>query len=119
MDRYVRGMNFNAERYLLAEVDGEGGNLAGFCSWLPDEVKGLYIHPAWARRGVGGALMDRAEAAIIDAGAPQICLGASRIARPFYERRGYRTMRRMEWRSRGGLVMEAFAMEKTLPARAA
>ena len=114
MDRYIWGMNFAGERYLLAEVQGEGGNLAGFCSWLPAEVRGLYIHPAWARRGVGSVLMDRAEAAIIEAGASRIHLGASRIARPFYERRGYRMVRSLEWVSRGGLVMEAFAMERMI-----
>ncbi len=114
MDRYAWAMNFADERYVLAEVEGEGGNLAGFCSWLPGEVKGLYIHPAWLRRGVAGALMDHAERAIIAAGAMRIHLGASRIARPFYEKRGYRMVRRLEWKSRGGLVMEAFAMKKTV-----
>ena len=114
MDRYIWAMNFAEERYVLAEVDGEGGNLAGFCSWLPAEVKGLYIHPAWLRRGVAGALMDHTEQAIVAAGAPRIRLSASRIARPFYEKRGYRTIRRLEWKSRGQLVMEAFAMEKAI-----
>ncbi len=114
MDRYVWGMNFAGAQYLLAEIDGESGNLAGFCCWSPAEVRGLYIHSAWARRGVGTALMDRAEAAIIESGASRIHLGASRIARPFYEGRGYRMVRKLEWKSRGGLVMEAFAMEKSV-----
>ncbi len=114
MERYVWAMNFADERYILAEVDGEGGNLAGFCSWLPAEVKGLYIHPAWLRRGVAGTLMDHAERAIVAAGASRIRLGASRIARPFYEKLGYRTIRRLEWKSRGGLVMEAFEMRKVI-----
>ena len=119
MDRYVWGMNFAGERYLLAEVQGEGGNLAGFCSWHQNFVKGLYIHPDWIGCGVGTALMDLAEVAMIGSGIASIRLHASAMARPLYEKRGYRIIRHREWKTRGGLVMEAFAMEKTLPARAA
>ena len=111
-------MNRLGERYLLAEVDDEGGNLAGFVSWRPGLVIGLYIHPSWASRGVASALMDRAEEAIVAEGADNILLSASAIARPFYEKRGYRVYRRRDWKTRGGLVMEAFDMVKA-PALAA
>ena len=111
-ERYIWAMNFNGERYLLAEVEAEGGRLAGFCSWRPDQVVGLYIHPAWAGRGVASVLMDHGEAAIIAEGARRILLSASAIALPFYEGRGYRVMRRRDWKTRGGLVIEAFDMEK-------
>ena len=112
MDRYIRAMNFAGDRYLLAEAEGQGGRLAGFCSWRPDQVVGLYIHPAWAGCGVASVLMDHAEAAIVAEGAGQILLSASAIALPFYEGRGYRITRRRNWKTRGGLVIEAFDMEK-------
>ena len=112
VDRYIWGMTFGGERYLLAEVDGEGGNLAGFCSWRQDFVKGLYIHPDWIGCGVGTALMDLAEVAMIGSGIASIRLNASAMARPLYEKRGYRIIRRREWKTRGGLVMEACDMEK-------
>jgi ribosomal protein S18 acetylase RimI-like enzyme len=105
-------MNFAGERYMLAEAEGEGGNLAGFCSWQTQQVIGLYIHPAWAGRGVASALMDLAEAAIIAEGARHIALSASATARSFYEKRGYRVTQRRDWRTRGGLVVEAFEMAK-------
>jgi len=112
MDRYIWAMNFVGERYLLAEVDGEGGNLAGFVSWRPGLVVGLYIHPGWAGRGVASALMERTEAAIVADDDNGILLSASAIARSFYEKRGYRVSRRRDWKTRGGLVVEAFDMEK-------
>ena len=64
-----------------------GGNLAGFCSWRPDQVVGLYIGADWTGRGVASALMDHAEEAIVAGGVRRIALSASAIALPFYERR--------------------------------
>jgi putative acetyltransferase len=114
MDRYIWAMNFAGQRYILAEVaKGEGGKLAGFCSWSPDRIVGLYIHPAWAGRGVATALMNQAEEAIIAAAQPAcIHLAASAPARPFYEKRGYRVVRQRDWKTRGGLMIAAFDMEK-------
>jgi putative acetyltransferase len=114
MDRYIWAMNRLDERYLLAEVNGEGGNLAGFVSWRPGLVIGLYIHPGWTGRGVANALMNRAEAAIAAEGDDIILLSASAIARRFYEKRGYRVHRRRDWKTRGGLVVEAFDMKKII-----
>jgi GNAT superfamily N-acetyltransferase len=114
MDRYVWAMNFAGERYFLAEDEGQGGRLAGFCSWRPDQVVGLYIHPAKVGCGVASVLMDHAEAAIIAEGVGRILLSASAIALPFYQSRGYRITRRRDWKTRGGLVIEAFDMEKTV-----
>ncbi len=107
-------MTFNSEQYFLAEVEGEGGNLAGFSSWRPGVLIGLYIHPAWTGRGVASVLMDCAEDAIIAAGANRIDLAASAIALPFYQKRGYRLIRRRDWKTRGGLMVEAFDMEKAV-----
>ncbi len=114
MDRYIWAMNFAGERYALAEVENEGGNLAGFCSWRPDHVVGLYIGAPWAGRGVASALMDHAEEAIVAGGVRRIALSASAIALRFYERRGYRIIRRRDWKTRGGLVVEAFDMERVI-----
>ena len=114
MDRYIWAGNFLGERYFLAEVEGEGGNLAGFSSWRPGVLVGLYIDPAWTGRGVASALMDRAEHAIIAAGATGIALAASAIARPFYEKRGYRLICRRDWKTRGGLVIAAYDMERPI-----
>lgn len=90
--------------------------LAGFCSFKSDEVKGLYVAPEWARRGVGSALLRQAEAAIAARGHCLIRIGASLSGQAFYEHHSYRLVERRAWESRGGLVMAALAMEKALPA---
>ena len=90
--------------------------LVGFCSFKDDELKGLSVAPDWARRGVGSALLRQAEAAIAAAGHRRIRLDASLSGQAFYEHHGYRVVVRHDWKTRGGLVIGALAMEKALPA---
>ena len=99
------------ESYLLA--CSQAGSLAGFVSHRGDEVFGLYIHPAWARCGLGRVLLERAEAAIVDAGHRTIRIGASLCALPFYRTHGYRLVRRKPWKTRGGLVIVVADLEKS------
>jgi putative acetyltransferase len=117
---YVWAMTHAGETFLVADIPKGCGALAGFCSYAKNRIGGLYIHPQWTGRGLASAMMDRAEAAIRAAGAERISISASLIARPLYERRGYVVLRRRFWRTRGGLMIDAFDMEKpaALPARA-
>jgi ribosomal protein S18 acetylase RimI-like enzyme len=83
-------------RGLVAEDEGE---IVGHVVFT---VRGTFVHSGYVRslavaahrqgRGVGGALMDAAEAAILDAG-PNVFLmvnAENTGAQRFYERRGYR-----------------------------
>ena len=54
-----------------------------------DHIAALYVAPAWARRGVGSALLAHAETAIRNAGYVAARLAASPNALGFYLRRGY------------------------------
>jgi len=111
-ERYVEAMNEGGETFIVAVA--ADGDVAGFCSFREDEVKGLYVAPTAARRGVGSALLRQAEAAIAAAGHGRI--GAALSGQAFYERRGYRVVERRGWKTRGGLVIAALAMEKMLTA---
>jgi putative acetyltransferase len=110
--RYVHAMDRLGETFLVADILARGGDLAGFCSYVDNQVVGLYIHPGWMGQGLAGIMMDHAEAAIVATGARVIAISASEIARPIYEKRGYVVWRRRPWRTRGGLVIDAFDMEK-------
>ena len=110
--RYVQAMTQGDERFLLVEPEGGGGWLAAFCSFGTDRIDNLYVHPDWARRGVGEFLLARAEAAIRDAGHGSIRVIATLVGRPLYEKRGYRVLRQREYRSRGGLLLTVLDMEK-------
>ena len=109
---YVWAMTHAGETFLVADIPKGVGALAGFCSYARNRIGGLYIHPQWTGRGLASAMMDRAEAAILAAGAERISICASLIARPLYERRGYIVLRQRAWRTRGGLMIDAYDMEK-------
>ena len=107
-DRYAWGITHGGVVYFVAEVPGTG--VIGFCCYVAGDVLALYILPEWAGRGIGSALLDRAERRIEAAGHERIRLDAALTSRGFYEKRGYSTVRRLDWKTRGGLVIEALEM---------
>ena len=111
---YAKAMTDGGETFIVAIA--ADGVLAAFCSFKDDEVKGLYVAPSAARRGVGGALLRQAEAAIRAAGHGRIRLDAALSGQAFYERHGYRVTARRGAKTRGGLVIPVVDMEKTLSA---
>ena len=77
-------------RTWVYEVDGI---VAGFASAGGGELTALYVDPAAQGAGVGGALLDHAEAALRAEGAEEASLRVFRdneAGRRFYEARGWR-----------------------------
>ena len=111
-DGYIRAMEQQGERFHVA-LDGDGG-VIGFYGRIEAEVMALYVDPAWARRGVGSALLAHAEKAISADGHSRVMIGAALSGRDFYLARGYRIDKRVDWETRGGLVLEAYDVSKAL-----
>lgn len=94
-----------AERGLLFIVAEVGGEVVGLVDWNGDFVNALHVRSDHARSGVGGRLMDHAEAAMAAAGHPQARLETDTFnarSQAFYARRGYREAGRYpdeEWNS--------------------
>lgn len=101
------------EIFLVAETPADG--VVAFCSRQDDEVKALYVAPAWVGRGVGTALLALAEAAIAEAGHAKVRIGASLTGESFYTARGYVVVGRHLWTTRGGLAIASVDMERPLP----
>jgi GNAT superfamily N-acetyltransferase len=76
----------------------------------------MFVDPSWWRRGVGGVILARAEAAIAAAGFPLACLwtpeGAP--AERFYERAGWAPDGRRSWHPQLDLTVVGY--EKRLGA---
>lgn len=56
------------------------------------KIRAFFVHPAWARRGIGGLILDECESAAIAAGFRRLEMGATLTGVPFYLARGYQTL---------------------------
>jgi N-acetylglutamate synthase-like GNAT family acetyltransferase len=54
------------------------------------KIRAFFVHPNWARRGVGGLILDACETAAFAAGFTRLEMGATLTGVPFYFKRGYR-----------------------------
>jgi GNAT superfamily N-acetyltransferase len=55
----------------------------------PAKIRAFFVHPAWARRGIGTIILDACEDAAIAAGFRRLEMGATLTGVPFYQARGY------------------------------
>ena len=89
------------EHTTLVAVEGE--TIVGFADLAADGyLDRLYVHRDWQRRGVASALCDALPGARVT--------HASLIARPFFERRGWRVVREQQV-ERHGVLLTNFVME--------
>jgi GNAT superfamily N-acetyltransferase len=102
---------YAADEKCLVAVDPEG-NPVGFCSFAEDEVRGLFVHPDVQGKGIGKALLNTAESALLNAGRWPIKLEATISARAFYEKSGYKVTEETTGDSRGGLQLAVVKMQK-------
>lgn len=100
-------------RTFVAEVDGA---VAGFTD-LDDDgyVDRLFVDPDHGRRGVGRALLGAVLAAARSVGLPELTTHASLVARPVFEREGFRVVHQEEVH-RDGVSLVRFLMRAPVPA---
>lgn len=108
-------VKFNAS--LMRSVNwvmADGGRIIGFINIERDGyVNRLFTHPDYVRRGVGAALLMRAEAWAKKRGLKRIRLAASKTGLGFYKKMGYR-ITDVERVERHGVVFENKIVEKYL-----
>ncbi len=119
--------------YLIAECDGEtvgcggwskrrslyggDGEREGEDALLDPQrdaarVRAFFVHPSWARRGVGRSLMAACEEAIREAGFCEVELVATLVGEPLYQAFGYDVVERYEIELSGGLGLPVVRMRK-------
>ena len=62
----------------------------------PARIRAMFVHPDWARRGIGRRLFDTSRAAAVAEGFTTFILTATLPGVPLYESLGFRTVRRYE-----------------------
>lgn len=77
-------------------------------------VRAFFVHPAWARRGIGRSILLACERAIHDARFRSIDLVATLAGEPLYAACGYTVVQRYEIAMNGGLALPAVRMTKRL-----
>ena len=76
------------------------------------KIRAIYVHPSFARRGLGKAILHFVEAEAMRAGFRALEMGATVTGAPLYAREGYREMERMEIPLHNGAFLPVIRMCK-------
>lgn len=76
------------------------------------KIRAFFVHPAWARRGIGSIILDACERAARDAGFTRLEMGATLTGVPFYRARGYSELDKIEVSMKDGVSMPIVRMTK-------
>jgi predicted N-acetyltransferase YhbS len=87
----------------------------------PARIRAFFVHPDWARRGIGRAIMLACERAIAAAGFQRAVVLSTLAGEPLYRSCGYAESERCAVEMAGGLTLPVVRMSKSLsgPAEAA
>jgi N-acetylglutamate synthase-like GNAT family acetyltransferase len=75
-------------------------------------IRAFFVHPDFARRGIGRAFMTSSEAAIRAVGFRRVEIVATLAGEPLYASHGYCVVERLEIPMTGGLTLPAVRMAK-------
>ena len=77
------------------------------------KIRAFFIHPAWARRGIGTMLLDACENAAWAAGFTRFEMGATLTGAKLFRTRGYVALKHLEVPLAEGLTLPVIHMEKS------
>ncbi|MGB8012782.1 MAG: GNAT family N-acetyltransferase [Terriglobales bacterium] len=77
------------------------------------KIRAFFVHPAWARRGIGGMILDACERAAWAAGFGRLEMGATLTGVPFYRMKGYVELEAAEVPLESGLTLPIVRMGKS------
>jgi GNAT superfamily N-acetyltransferase len=103
-----------SKRRTLFGSDHGPGREDAFLDPLTDraKIRAFFIHPEWARRGVGSAILRACENAAVAAGFAGFELGATLTGEKLFRVRGYQTVERIEVPLANGLSLPVIRMAK-------
>ncbi len=76
------------------------------------KIRAFFIHPAWARRGVGSKILEACESAAREAGFTSYEMGATLTGAKLFGARGYAAVENIEVPLKNGLTLPAIHMAK-------
>jgi GNAT superfamily N-acetyltransferase len=78
------------------------------------KIRAFFVHPAWARRGIGGMILDACESAAKTYGFRRLEMGATLTGVPFYKAQGYTELDQTEAPLGQGLSLPIVRMAKNI-----
>jgi|SRR5581483_3035258 GNAT superfamily N-acetyltransferase len=78
----------------------------------PARIRAFFVHPTWARRGLGRAIMIACEQALLEARFRSVELVATLAGEPLYAASGYTVVERCALPMAGGLSLPVVRMTK-------
>ena len=76
------------------------------------KIRAFFVHPDWARRGIGSLILRTCEDAALEEGFTRLEMGATLTGVPLYEAHGYQQRERADVPLGNGLVLPIIRMEK-------
>jgi GNAT superfamily N-acetyltransferase len=76
------------------------------------KIRAFFVHPAWARRGIGGMILEECEEAAWAAGFRRLEMGATLTGVPFYRAKGYAEIEAVEVPLGDGVTLPIVRMGK-------
>ncbi len=80
------------------------------------KIRAFFVHPNWARRGIGAMILHHCERAALNAGFTRCEMGATLSGVPFYRSHGYESAGQIELPLPDGKTLPILKMVKDLPA---
>jgi GNAT superfamily N-acetyltransferase len=78
------------------------------------KIRAFFVHPAWARRGIGSMILEACEGAALAAGFTRFEMGATLTGVLLYQARGYVARENLEVPLANGQGLPIVRMEKTV-----
>jgi GNAT superfamily N-acetyltransferase len=78
------------------------------------KIRAFFVHPSWARRGIGSLILETSERAAQSAGFTRLEMGATLSGVPFYLAKGYDTLENLEVPLSSGESLPIVRMRKRL-----
>jgi GNAT superfamily N-acetyltransferase len=83
-------------------------------AWDGAKIRAFFVHPEWARRGIGGMILEACEDAARQAGFRRLEMGATLSGVAFYRAKGYSEVESQQAPLGNGEVLQIVRMAKKL-----
>jgi len=105
-----------SKRKKLSGCDGEQVGLNELLNPAQDaaRIRAFFVHPEWARRGIGRSILEACERAAVEAGFQKAELVATLAGEPLYASHGYAVIKRYDSPMPDGLSLPVVHMAKSL-----